>query len=314
MKAVMYHYVRSVPDGLPYFRYLHLDDFRRQLDHLAATFGIVSREAFLDALAGGGCPAGVVLTFDDGFADHAEHVLPELLGRGLWGIFFVPTGPYATGTLLDVHRIHLLVGRLGGRTALAHLEEHLDPAMLAHGHVEEFQRLPYARHDDDEATTRFKRILNYFVDTTWRPRLLDRLMAQCFGAEAHLAASFYLTRAEIRALHDAGMLVGSHTATHPVLSTLDLAAQAREIDESFGFLDAVTGGLSVRGFCYPYGGFHTFTADTERLLAARHCRFAFNVEPRDVEAADLRGRPLALPRYDCNVFPFGRARMGAVAA
>ena len=33
MKAVMYHYIRPGVKDLPYFRYLALDDFRRQLDY-----------------------------------------------------------------------------------------------------------------------------------------------------------------------------------------------------------------------------------------------------------------------------------------
>jgi hypothetical protein len=38
--------------------------------------------------------------------------------------------------------------------------------------------------------------------------------------------------------------------------------------------------------------------------------FAFNVEPRDISAGDLSRRPQALPRYDCNQFPHGDARLG----
>ena len=98
-----------------------------------------------------------------------------------------------------------------------------------------------------------------------------------------------------------------------VFSRIDGATQAREINESFAFLEQATGGLELRTFCYPYGGFHSFTSETERLLDAAGCRFSFNVEPRDIAAADLSGRPQALPRYDCNMFPHGAARMGSQA-
>ena len=42
MKALMYHYVRPWPEDLPYFRYLHIDDFCRQLDWLQKTFSFPS--------------------------------------------------------------------------------------------------------------------------------------------------------------------------------------------------------------------------------------------------------------------------------
>src|SRR3546814_10824178 len=86
MKALMYHYVRPAPADLPYFRYLHIDSFRRQLDWIEATHGFVSRDRFLDALHTGTPANGVVLTFDDAFSDPFLHVFHELSSRGLWGI------------------------------------------------------------------------------------------------------------------------------------------------------------------------------------------------------------------------------------
>ena len=69
-------------------------------------------------------------------------------------------------------------------------------------------------------------------------------------------------------------------------------------------------GPGIDTFCYPFGGFHTFDADTERILTDCGIRYAFNVEPRDITSADLRDRPTALPRYDCNAFAHGRAHVG----
>ena len=121
MKALMYHYVRPERADLPYFRYLHVEDFAAQLDWIEANFGFVSRPDFERTLATGQPAEGAVLTFDDGFADHFDHVFPELARRGLWGVFYVPTGVYDRAELLDVHRIHLLIGRHGGVAVLDHL-------------------------------------------------------------------------------------------------------------------------------------------------------------------------------------------------
>lgn len=307
----MYHYIRPEPAALPHFRYLHIDDFRRQLDHFAATEGFVDRSAFLAAIDGGPQPQrGFVLTFDDGFGDHWRHVLPELQSRGLWGIFYVPTGVYDDGQLLDVHRIHYLLGRIGGGMLLEALERLIRPDMLSPAHTDEFRLRTYRNQENDAATTEFKRLLNYFVDYAWRDRLLDQLM-ECFADESALANDWYMSTDQIAEMQRAGMIVGSHSVSHPVFSRLDSATQEREINESFAFLERATGGLEMRTFCYPYGGFHSFTAETERLLDAAGCRFSFNVEPRDIALADLRGRPQALPRYDCNMFPHGAARMGS---
>ena len=93
MKAIMYHYVRPAPEQLPYFRYLHIDDFARQLDWFARHDRFLSREEFCNACETGDARDGIVLTFDDGLADHYSYVLPLLVERGLFGIFYVCTAP-----------------------------------------------------------------------------------------------------------------------------------------------------------------------------------------------------------------------------
>ena len=44
MKAIMYHYVQEFEKSLPNFRFLDIDNFRKQLDFFEKNFGFVSRE------------------------------------------------------------------------------------------------------------------------------------------------------------------------------------------------------------------------------------------------------------------------------
>ena len=312
MKAIMYHYVRPVPQDLPFFRYLHLDNFRRQLDWFAEGSSYPSRDDFFRRVEEGRAGGGVVLTFDDGLSDHYDYVLPELVRRGLWAIFYVPTGMYETGKLLDVHRIHLILGRFGGTHAMARLTALLRDDMLSHAHVDEFHRHTYTRQDNNADTDLFKRTLNYFISYEYRETLLDELMADFLEgrSEADLVASFYARPEQLRRMHDAGMEIGSHSVNHFVMSKLDTATQKSEISGSFNALSAILD-APVRTFCYPYGGFHSFTDETERLLREQGSLFSFNVEQRPIADEDLSGRPQALPRYDCNQFPFGRAHLGS---
>ena len=103
MKPVMYHYVRPSAGGLPHFPYLSLADFERQLDDFASDYGFVGREDFVRWVEGGPAPGGVLLTYDDGLRDHAEFVLPALQARGLFGLFYVSSGPAMAGR----HRLAL---------------------------------------------------------------------------------------------------------------------------------------------------------------------------------------------------------------
>ena len=310
MKVLYYHYVRPAPADMPHFRYLHLEDFCAQLDFLGEHYGFVERADFLSAVCDGtDMPRGVVLTFDDGFRDHVDYVLPELERRGLWGMFFIPTGMYESGELLAPHRAHHLLGVHGGVDMLAALQGRITPDMLVNEHREEFREDTYVSQDNDSATGEFKRILNYFLSPDERKVALDSLMAE-YCDEAALFETLYMRPVEIRLLADKGMIVGSHSVSHPVFSTLSPEAQAREITDSFDFIEEASGGLGLRTFCYPYGHTHTYNADTVRLLEQSGCRLAFTAEHRDVAPDDMAAAPLELPRHDCNAFAHGRASYG----
>lgn len=308
MKCVMYHYVRPSDPELPYFRHLHVEDFKKQLDYFAKHYGFLSKAEFLRSLETGVPKVGVILTFDDGFRDHYEYVWPCLRERGLWGIFYIPTGVYHNGEMLDVHRVHVLLGKYGGKVIFDALKSIVSERMLSHGHVKEFRTLTYQGQKNDDYTNIVKRTLNYFISYEYRKPILDELVREFLPDERVLTSRFYMSAEEIRQLAAAGMIIGSHTVSHPVMSKLSREEQEKEISESFKFLDLITGGLTVKTFCYPYGGFYSFNQDTEELLKDSGCLFSFNVESRDVDGFDLKNRAQALPRYDCNQFPHGTVR------
>jgi len=308
MKAIMYHYIREYDAGFPYFKSLHVDDFKNQLDYFESNFGFVSQDDFVLALQAKKNTHGIVLTFDDGLKDHFDYVFPLLKERGLWGIFYIPTLMYERKQFLDVHKIHLLLGKFPAREVYESLLNCIEETYLTHQHIKEFRELTYADQVNDDYFLLVKRTLNYFIDTKWRTCVLDRLMDLFFHDERELFTSFYLAPRDIDEMHSGGMIIGSHTVTHPVMSKLSAREQKREIENSFFCLKNIVGEFKMKTFCYPYGGFHTFTKDTEQLLQQQGCAFSFNVETRDIELNDLMLRKQALPRYDCNYFPYGQCR------
>jgi peptidoglycan/xylan/chitin deacetylase (PgdA/CDA1 family) len=307
MKAVMYHYVRSNASDAPWYYYLDIEDFRAQLDYFEDAFGFVDRDTFLSAVRGNSDPPdGVILTFDDGLCDHYEWVFPELQRRGIWGIFYIPTGPYIKGMALDVHRVHALVGKCGGDAVLEPLLDVVDDEMVPDARRKEFHTETYQNQNNAESVTTVKRILNYFVSYEHREDVLNTLCEQ-FPAAKLDSETFYIQPAELREMKRAGMIIGSHSVYHQVFSKLSQSDQRDEIVSSFDYLSTTVDQLDVRTFCYPYGGFHTFTDYTRAVLDDVDCLFSFNVESRDIQPADFRTQPQALPRYDCNEFRHGGA-------
>ena len=308
MKAIMYHYVRPDEPSLPYFRHLHVDDFVKQLEYFGNEYGFLSKEEFQECFSSAIPREGVVLTFDDGFKDHYCYVLPELLKRGLWGIFYIPTNQFLTGKLIDVHRIHMLLGMYGGNIISNAIRDIITDDMLSHAHVEEFERQTYIRHNSNASTTNVKRLLNYFIDYRYRESVIDELMSVYYPNEKDLVWDFYMTKAEIAHMHNSGMVLGGHTVSHPVMSKLTIDKQEIEIVSSYQMIESITGKVALKTFCYPYGGPHTFTVQTEGLLDSHCYLFSFKVESRDINKKDLASRRQALPRFNCNEFPHGSCR------
>ncbi len=308
MKAVMYHYVRPDSTNLPFFKNLHVEDFEKQLDFFEETYGFVDKNDFWKSLETGQPVQGVVLTFDDGFKDHYKYVMPILLERKLWGLFYINTGVHQQQKILDVHRIHLLLGKNSGEEVYLKLNEILENKHLKDEEITAFKEDTYQLQVNDAHAALVKRTLNYYIDYDYRESILDALMDHFFENQDHLFSETYISPTEMIEMQEKGMVIGSHTVNHLIMSKLSLARQEEEIVDSFEHLMTHIVPLDIKTFCYPYGGFHTFTKETESLLEKHQVRFSFNVESRDITSNDLHNRKQALPRYDCNEFPYGKCR------
>ena len=306
MQAVMYHYVRPDTDRPPYeYYYLDLEDFKRQLDQLEEPHELIGRESFLSHLRGDTMPAEgeAILTFDDGLRDHYEWVLPELDRRNLWGLFFVP-GPIGE-TLLPVHRIHTMLGSADPETLADVLVAVINERDILEENKDEFSRA-YAQYESNDGTNWFKRTLNYFVPYERLPEVFGELERRVPGVRWVDPSEYYMNQSQLRELADAGMLLGAHTVTHPVLSRLSTGSQREEIQRSLEFVQDIAA-PPVRTFAYPYGGTEVFSKTTIEILDDADCDAAFTTEPGDISPDALQTNPLTLRRRDCNEFEHGSA-------
>ena len=303
MKPLMYHYVRPSAPGLPHFPFLRLADFERQLDYFAETYGCVSRASFLDWVEGGVAPEGVLLTFDDGLRDHLDFVVPALRQRGFFAIFYIPSAPILRGTLLDVHKVHLALGRLGGPAALAWIKDKA-PNLVSSDLREPATH--YAAQKSDRATKLVKDLFNWQLPAEDRAPLLDGLLDHAFADAPPAWNEIYLDREDLRVLREAGMGVGPHGHRHLVSGLLSAEEEWTEIETSCAFIQE-TGSSLAWGYCYPYGA---FSERTEAMMAKAQCPFALAVRAGDITERMGESRRYALPRYNCNTFPHGAASFG----
>ena len=293
---VFYHYVRDVErTPFPGIKALSVSGFAAQLDWLQSRFDVLDGLTFERAVLAGSRfdRPTALLTFDDGFVDHYEHVFPLLRSRGLGGIFFVVGSALSNPPVLaNVHKTHFLLSHLGAerfaREAEAALAAEGESGAAASG------RDGIYRYDE-APDVRIKRILNYETPYPVANRVLEALFTRFIGDSAAFARELYLSPGQIREMARGGMTFGFHTQSHPVLSRLDREAQRRELVDGVQLVRDVTGQESV-SFCYPYGFPHTYDGTTLETLQATGYSMAFNTVRR--EAMIGQEPRYELPRFD----------------
>lgn len=195
-------------------------------------------------------PRAVAVTFDDGYADNETTALPILERFGIVATFFVAPGfldggrmwndsviesvRRAPGTQLDLTEFGLGIRALGAEEARGAVAEDIIRAI---------------KHQAPEV----------------RREMVEELSRR-IGAD--LPSDLMMTSAQVRRLASAGMAIGAHTMTHPILRTLDEAAAEREIRASRETLEAITG-HPVRAFAYPNGRPGNDYTERDRNLVAR---------------------------------------------
>lgn len=300
---VFYHYVRDVErTPFPDIKALSVAGFEAQLDWLQARYDVIDGSTFERAVLDGVAfdRPTALLTFDDGFIDHYEHVFPMLHARRLGGMFFVAGATFGDEPrLLNVHRTHFLLSRLGADRFAVEVSAALEgegvrvgpPAGSRGGEQPREGTYRY----DEAPDQRIKRVLNYEAPYPVADRVLGQLFARHVGDSTAFARALYLSAAQVREMSRGGMTFGFHTETHPVLSRLDRDEQIRELSRGPGLVRELTGQQTVP-FCYPYGFSHTYNADTLAVLEESGYSVAFNTVRR--EAVIGREPRYEVPRFD----------------
>ena len=304
MKAIMYHYIQEFNSQMKYFNYLNYKNFEKQIKFFHKESNFIDCTKVENFYEDNSIKKNIFLTFDDGLLCHFKYVLPILKKNNINAIFYIPTYPYINEKILPAHKIHLILGTYGGKIACNFLDKYIDLSMLNNDHIEKFNKVTYNLQQNSDYTNKFKRTLNYYIKYEYRDNVVEDIFIKFFGnKEKDMIKKVYMSLNQIQQLYEAGMVIGSHSVNHKLMSRLTEKEFKKEIDESFSFLEHYT---LYKTFCYPYGGFYSFNDKIEQYLNAKSVLFSVNVESREIDNNDLKNRRQALPRFDCNEFDHGK--------
>ena len=281
LHAVMYHYVRDLPQTrFPRIKGMLTDDFQHQVALLSERYEMATLESALAFLWGQHVPRQdlCLLTFDDGLKEHYMTILPILSEHRIQGLFFVITSCLEEQWVASVHKNHFLMAALDfaeyREAFLVRLAE-LSPERNTEVNLEE-ARCAY-RWDTPEVAA-FKYLLNFRLPDAMRDRILDGLFESYLGDEAEFARQLYLSWGEAQEMQSGGMLIGGHSHSHMALATLDHVRQQADLGRCMALLRGRLNDQDLWPFSYPYGKMNSFNSWTVRSLRDLGFACAFATE------------------------------------
>jgi peptidoglycan/xylan/chitin deacetylase (PgdA/CDA1 family) len=270
------------------------ENFAEQLQVLKERFTVLSAKELSSRLKAGNLPRrGIVLTFDDGYADNLLAAKPLLAASGLPATLFLASGAVDAEREFWWDELECL---------LDHEEALPDVLTLTiQGRNERFRRKPRGKTDCPVGCWIVENTEGDLYVHLWR-RLRSLAAAEQEMLLSGLASEIgikrvarpdyrTLTRVEASELMRGGLFeLGAHTVSHPALSVHPSTFQNTEICESKREIEHQFD-LPVTHFAYPYGD---YSPETVRLLTANGFLGAFTTNRSLVTA---EANPWELPRY-----------------
>lgn len=273
LSIVLFHRVLAEPDAL----LIDEPDVRRfteQLLWLRGSFTIMPLRAAVSHLFAGTLPrAALCITFDDGYRDNAQNALPVLQQLGLPATFFVTTR-YENGGMMWNDRVVEAVRAWPGKTI------ELDDLDLGINSLDGGRGACL-----DALLGRLK-----YLDFDRREEITTEILRRSGSPSARLM----MDAADIGRLHAAGMEIGGHTVSHPILARLNSAAASRQIADNKSRLEAIVGEPLVT-FAYPNGQPQQ-DFDARHLGMLRDCGYRYALTT-STGTATASTHPLQLPRF-----------------
>lgn len=210
LTILIYHRVLDIPDPMRPGE-IDISAFTWQMELLANYYNVLPINIALDKLRSDDLPPrAICITFDDGYADNYYNALPILQRLNIKATFFIASG-YLDG------------GRMWNDTIIEVLRI-IDLPLLD---LSEYGCGKYDFTNSSKRTKAVSKILNKVK------RLDTNKMADCINYITSLVGNLpddlMLTSTQVKALHQAGMTIGGHTVTHPILAKLTNTEVEEEI-------------------------------------------------------------------------------------
>ncbi len=234
LSVLIFHRVLPEPDPI-FPDEMHAHRFDALCGWLAAWLNVLPLDQAVARLQAGTLPArAACITFDDGYADNHRVALPILQRHGLTATFFIATG------FLDG-------GRMWNDTIIESIRAYTAPAL-------DLSSLGLGRHvlgSLEDRRAAIATLIDHikYLPLAQRVTVTDQIAQLARVLPPH---DLMMTSQAVKALHQAGMQIGAHTVSHPILARLTDEQARHEIQNGKHFLEQLLE-ERVGLFAYPNG-------------------------------------------------------------
>ena len=292
--VLSYHYLLSTEKQNLFPRIIGntLDDFYAHLEMLEESYGFISLGEALDFSWSGKKP-GMLLSFDDGLADH--YLIAKILAeRGIKAVFFIPTCILEDELPPNPMIIHYGMAIYGIKGFLEIYREGLKEFDLS---FEEYD-VKFQKGKDDlwEKRDMLKSKINYKMDYPLARSFLlyiyENLLLKNYS---DILETIHLTKSQIHEIVEMGHSIGAHSHTHVSVASADLSDTdfKREIVDPKKYLEKIFG-VAVEALSYPFGFSEDCLSSIELIKRTKQYKLAFSIEEK---INTISTSPFELGRY-----------------
>ena len=254
--VLRYHSVSKGVDYCPQSISVGKELFERQIKYIAKHYSVITLDKVVDCLQRQVSfpKRALAITFDDGYLDNYTDAYRILAKYRLPATFFVTADPVVGGKPFWVGWLQRGISRLPDLSALMNLFG-----------VKEQKRLDVKGKKKALIETISVEINNSSLEG--KSDILHRLEG-VFDSflKDRMDSNFMLRPEHLQEMLAAGMQIGSHTMTHPILSSLSDDQVLEELLESKRILESICGS-PIRHFAFPNGpGVKNFDNRVSRLV------------------------------------------------
>ena len=233
------------------------ENFEKQVKFLSKSYNIISLADFANHIKKKipFLPHSLIITFDDGLKNNFINAFPILQKYNATATIFLMSGYMGTSKITWYEKISYFINKI----SLAEF-------------VEEFKRkfpdygILMQKINQNDQLMFIVSMFKYKIDDKERNSFIQGLFSKFkITIDQEKLKDIFLSWEEIRKMDEAGIMFGSHTSTHPVLSMLNYENASREIVESKKIIEAELD-KNINLFAYPYGDKDSFNSNIKEIL------------------------------------------------